>query len=291
MGRAQTLGDQFPGDDGDDSPQNPTRQRALIDYPIGTTKIKRPVNAEASSSASAGSEVTQYKLRAVGDDEYSVVKIDSDGTESDVEILLKPYLLRRSVFDGQTVGGKSYEYLSATTRKVTNISTGLITYESIVPDYIINNEIMYAASISNDDSLIELNANGHHWSPIYTRRVQLVEVGDDYLTVLEIGPLGVTIGDPFDIAKPYGLQLTPWDGQQYTANGYTIEYSYEDNQTRVATIVGGPFDGDAERQIIIPQYVVDDIIIVGQLPLSNNGLAFTDLNLDARAWARKEIIS
>jgi len=78
----------------------------------------------------------------------------------------------------------------------------------------------------------------------------------------------------------------------------TIKYeNFQSNgQIREAVIDGGDFDGDREEQILVPNYLTDDIIEVTQ---SRNGtdvvvageqLSWIDTNRDARAWARSRVI-
>lgn len=93
--------------------------------------------------------------------------------------------------------------------------------------------------------------------------------------------------DSVTIAKPYLLRRTPFDGE--TRNDIT--YAYTSDFERTATNV----DEDEEEQVIVPSYVVDDLIyatggIVGGTDVfdaNDEAVTILDDNRDARAWARK----
>ncbi len=84
-----------------------------------------------------------------------------------------------------------------------------------------------------------------------------------------------------NIALPYLLRRTPFDGQ--TRDG--VSYTYTSNVERSAS------DGvDNETQVIVPGYVDNDEIwatgtnvIIGGVGVA--GVVWLDLNLDGRAWA------
>lgn len=91
---------------------------------------------------------------------------------------------------------------------------------------------------------------------------------------------GTTQGTiPIVVAKPYLLRnLAAWNGMTYT---------YSDSQTREAD------DGaDTEDQVVVPAYVVDDIIYCQATNFTNIGdgvttdMKLVDCNLDGRAWAK-----
>lgn len=87
------------------------------------------------------------------------------------------------------------------------------------------------------------------------------------------------------VAKPFLLRQSPFDG--LTHNG--ISYAYSSPSLRTATR-----GANSETQIIIPVYVVDDIIyglssIVGGTATNVSGVPvqYLDLNVDGRAWAKQ----
>lgn len=106
----------------------------------------------------------------------------------------------------------------------------------------------------------------------------------DYLTVIKINS-GTTVGTLFDVAKPYALRKTPFDG--VTINGVTRVYST--NLTRVAS---NSLFGQSE--IIVPNYNLGaDIIYIAGVDhsdvfVSSAELKFVDLNMDGRVWAAGE---
>ncbi len=81
------------------------------------------------------------------------------------------------------------------------------------------------------------------------------------------------------VAKPYLVRtLASWN---------SITYSYSDPQTRVATS-----GSDTEDQVLVPAYVVGDIIYVqvvnwtGVNDATPSEIKLLDVNADARAWAK-----
>lgn len=106
----------------------------------------------------------------------------------------------------------------------------------------------------------------------------------DYLAVTKIAS-GTTTGTIFNVAKPYSLRKTPFDG--VTNNGVTRVYST--NLTRVAS--NTEF---GQVEVIIPNYNLgsDHIYVAGvdhsDVFVSSEELKFIDLNVDGRAWASGE---
>jgi len=91
----------------------------------------------------------------------------TEGSE-DIAVAL-PFLLRKTPFDGETVNGITYTYISTTLRDATD---GTITErQSIVPRYF-TNDIIYATSMTSHDVIIsgqrlllqELNVDGRQWA-------------------------------------------------------------------------------------------------------------------------------
>ena len=112
------------------------------------------------------------------------------------------------------------------------------------------------------------------------QRFRVKSVGIDVLICREWD--GTTEGAiDVNVALPYLLQRTPFDGN--TRNGVT--YTYTNNFTRTAS------DGSTvETQRITPDYVVDDEIVavaVGTVLGGFNEITsdWIDANLDGRAWA------
>lgn len=102
-------------------------------------------------------------------------------------------------------------------------------------------------------------------------------VSTDTLTVENVS------GDSVEVARPYLLRVTPFDGT--TVN--TISYVYNNNEERVATSTISP--GISQTQVIIPDYVPSQSIIYYTRTNTTNitSVVFVDLNVDGRAWAKK----
>ena len=89
------------------------------------------------------------------------------------------------------------------------------------------------------------------------------------------------------IAKPYLLRQTTYDGQERDG----ISYVSTRRDKRTATR-GGTDPSDAEQQIVVPAYLLDDLVyatahVKGGVDVSVDGapLVWLDDNRDGRAWA------
>lgn len=125
-------------------------------------------------------------------------------------------------------------------------------------------------------------------SGIEVQQMKVAAIGDDYITCVTFN--GTETGEEeITVAKPYELRRTPFDGESY--NG--IEYTYSDDVTREAD------DGSTtETQVIVPEYVVGDVIMAMRNITGGTGLVITmpdgteeeiewiEMN-SARAWAKE----
>ena len=86
------------------------------------------------------------------------------------------------------------------------------------------------------------------------------------------------------VAKPYSLQQSPWDGQTVTLNGQAVTFAYTGLGQRNASGLDSFGNSITEPQIIVPDYVLGDVIAVFK---TGNGYAadYIDLNNAGRAWA------
>lgn len=123
------------------------------------------------------------------------------------------------------------------------------------------------------------------------RQFRIVAVNGDYVTAARLQGTYENEADTDDqtyIAKPYLLRRTPFDG----ASRNSIDYTYTDNVTRTATDA----DSNTETQVVVPSYVVGDIIYATRAIDGGTGVELVttqgriavewlDLNVDGRAWA------
>lgn len=297
--RADDIGSQFPSDAADTAPLDPTRNRQQIDYSTGPEPVN--VTQEPQEANDGGSAITQGILKVVGNDIYTIAAFEG-GVEGILQSVAKPWYLRRSPFEGEFVGDFTYEYVTNTFRKKIKDDNLLTVFETIDPPYVLNSELVYVAEVNATEvelapTLIETNYNAHKWKTLEEFRVVLVDVGDDHLVVIRLDDDGLTTSDQFNIAKPYKLQRTPWDGEQITLPdvGITLEYAYTDIDERTATIVAGG-SGDVETQFIIQRYLVGDILTVFRpengtgVTVAGEELAYMDNNESQRGWARKSVV-
>lgn len=101
--------------------------------------------------------------------------------------------------------------------------------------------------------------------------------------------------DVWNIAKPYLLRRTPFEGTDAsgatrTRNGIT--YSYADNESRTATLTA---TGATEDQAIVPSYQAGDILYaIGPMATGVRfdrdddtvDVEWLDLNTDGRTWGQ-----
>jgi hypothetical protein len=95
-----------------------------------------------------------------------------------------------------------------------------------------------------------------------------------------------------DVAKPWLLQRTPFDGETIDypgAGGQSITYTYTNDFTRTAN------DGtDSITELVTPRYHEGELIVAVRIPVTSVGgsegdeaVAWMDLNTGARAWAKE----
>jgi hypothetical protein len=273
----------------DVTPVSPATGRTVIDY--------NPVNSRIRLEARLAQErleeidpttIAPYLVRVVGNDVILGSPIYNGVASTRQVIIAKPYDLRRTPFDGKTIGDYSYVYTSATARTRTQVSTGTELEQTIQEPYSVNNDIVWAAVAESTaittTTLLDLNISAKAWSgggAAEINRYRLVTEGGDTLSCFLLDADGADTGSEVLIAKPPLLRRTPFDGQTY--NG--ISYVYTGNSARGAT------KGAATQDEIVIYPYLDGISIIHALNVSN-GTGITDVvlidtNVDARLWGRK----
>ena len=115
-------------------------------------------------------------------------------------------------------------------------------------------------------------------------KLTISSVDGDY--VICTTPSGATV----NVAKPYLLRRTPFDGTTSGRDGITFTYS-SDSQREAD-------DGtDTETQVVVPSYVSGDTIYAIRYPVGgtdvttggspDESVTYLDINTDGRAWAKK----
>jgi len=132
---------------------------ALKDVPEGLALI--PVRI---GGGGGGTSVKAYTVDSVDDDTLWCVPVDDPEAEP-VEVA-KPYLLRRTPFDGNTIGGLTYTYSSAIEREVFD---GTNTETQHVKEAWLVGEIIYVVEITEEETgltgitLQDINNSAHAW--------------------------------------------------------------------------------------------------------------------------------
>lgn len=128
---------------------------------------------------------------------------------------------------------------------------------------------------------------------VQVRQFRVVAVYGDFVTCARLQGTYENEAETDDqtyVAKPYLLRRTPFDG----ASRNDISYAYTDNVTRTATDA----DDNTETQVVVPSYVVGDIIYATTNVDGGTGVEidtgkeritveWVDLNADGRAWAKE----
>ncbi len=121
------------------------------------------------------------------------------------------------------------------------------------------------------------------------RQMIITAIHDDYLACRDWD--GQAEGETdVEVARPWELQRTPWDGESHTIDGVIYSYTYADAESRVKSA-----DGQDEDQVIVPPYFVGAVIQAAALisgHAASHGddpvtlVRLIDTNNAARAWAQ-----
>lgn len=141
----------------------------------------------------------------------------------------------------------------------------------------------------NNKLVVELTENRSNPYPAKVARFRVKSEHDDYLICRAFSPAvgesGIEVEGTVDIniAKPYILRRTPFDGKTITYQSQEVSYSYTGSNRRTATS-----DDEEEAQVIVPEYFADDEILAvcGICGLTGQADIFwEDLNTAGRMWA------
>jgi len=120
---------------------------------------------------SVGSPIMQARLVSVEDDTLQVVTWDGTSEGADEITVAKPFLLRRTPFDGETWNGVNYTYTSATARTGDD---GTNTEDQVVvPPYVADDLIYIVRVLGGTDTVdgadapvlwLDLNVDARAWA-------------------------------------------------------------------------------------------------------------------------------
>lgn len=273
---------------------NPATGRTQVDY---TPALARGQDTSALSGVEETTEgvvAKQYRLISVGED--SVVAIEYDDTNdvgTSVEIA-KPFALRKTPFDGETVGSYEYEYETNELRKRIHSTLETVEIQRIDPPYNVGVDLLYAITVAQTGitnvGRIDLNADGRTWiTEERILRFTIASQHDDYLLCAPMDANGAISGAAqVKVLKPRELRRTRYDGK--TIN--TIAYTYVSEDVRQATGTSFPLSSIIETQVIIPRYLSGDIIRAAPLidgfetvESSAQEATYVDINTAGRTWS------
>lgn len=118
---------------------------------------------------------------------------------------------------------------------------------------------------------------------VQVQQFKIVSIAGDYVVCNPYNGLQANTDSSILVAKPPELRTSraSWNG---------ITYAYSGNQTRVATS-----GSDTENQVVVPSYVVGDVIfgiknIIGGtgVKLNDDPIDWLDQNVAGRAWAKED---
>jgi len=126
---------------------------------------------EAEQATGTLNRPQQFRVQSVGNDHITCHTWDGT-TEGTVDVkVAKPYLLRRTPFDGETRDGITYTYSSAVEREADD---GADTEDQVIVDSYIEDDIIYAirrisggtdVTVSTVDlQWLDLNIDGRYWA-------------------------------------------------------------------------------------------------------------------------------
>lgn len=240
--RPRDFGGQFPGDSGDQVPISPISGLGPVSYRQFDVKLNDIPRAKNLDKKVAQAWAFDWRLSGPALRKTEPFK----GYVSDVvDASIGAYEVKN--FRGQAIRAQ---------------------YERSAPP-LNENRIVIAT--------YDIKLNEWNIAPINQRDnlLKIVEVQADTLKCETINT-----STEFIVMKPWSLRRSVFDGE--TRNGLT--YTYVDDVTRDVT------DGTiTERQIITPDYAVDDVIVIHKMnePTTVDATArwFEDKNVDSRAWA------
>jgi hypothetical protein len=127
------------------------------------------------SPAALDFALQQMVVQSVGPDHLVCRRLEPDGSVGVLDVyVLKPWTLRQTPFDGQTINSKTYEYQDNATRTVTQGSEE--ETQAITPDYTVDDVIFAALTnvlgqLDPEDVyepdrtvLVDVNVDGRAWA-------------------------------------------------------------------------------------------------------------------------------
>lgn len=248
----------------------------------------------------------QFKIGSIEDDHLICFVWDGFVLGETPFIIVKPYTLRRSPWDGLERNGITFEYTDFQVRNATDQDENTIE-EKVTPKYLIN-DVIYASrpiggNISNTNlepqqlagAWLDDNRDGRLWlgpggdNGIQVKQYWFFSQDWDFFKAND------KTQDPWvlvKIAKPYLLRPSQNILRAQVSYTYTASAPHQ----RQGSLFAGNILVTQEDQLIIPEYVRDDLIygltldseVIG--PIKNlegqeQNVTVLDTNNSGRAWA------
>jgi len=143
---------------------------------VDAARFARDRQADLGGSPSASAfALQQMVVQSVGPDHLVCRRLEPSGEIGTLDVyVLKPWLLRRAPFDGQTLAGKTYTYQDHAIRTVAGESEA--ETQAITPDYAVQDVIFAAVTdalgqLDPEDVyapqrtvLVDVNVDGRAWA-------------------------------------------------------------------------------------------------------------------------------
>lgn len=164
------------------------------------------------------------------------------------------------------------------------------TPEYAVNDYIVVAEVPDGAGVvvsSVQLTLVDVGIGRSGTADVMVKmaKIQSSGIQQDHVVVKEWNGSS-EVGSAFNVAKPFKLRYAASE----SIDGVTVTYSSYASTTYVTRTAS--YSGVTEKQVIVPRLQIGDIILIAQVShtgvtVSSTELTWIDLNVDARAWCRK----
>lgn len=141
---------------------------AMVDS-VNRIQYDQEQPAQSIPMPRAASPMRPLSITAIGNDTLTGRYLYPDGAggleAGTVDItVLKPWTLRRTPFDGETVDGIDYTYSSAVEREATDGET--TETQQVTPDYFVG-AVIYVVAVNEDQAdVIDANVDGRAWAVV-----------------------------------------------------------------------------------------------------------------------------
>ena len=125
-------------------------------------------NLEVRRAVTTGAIVKQFKIKSIDGDFLVCNSWDGTNQGTDDINIAKPYLERRTPFDGETRGSFDYTYSDDVTRESDDSST--TEDQTITPDYIVGDVVYAVRGVEGGTDVEDDDGNAVVWLLLHSER-------------------------------------------------------------------------------------------------------------------------